>query len=156
VLKQGIGVHPFLGVFLQQFFYEVSCVVRYGRGELQEVSVDVFYLLDGLLSADVVEGSLADQKFKGEDAQAPQVDAHVVFAAFEDLRGRVVEGAAVSAPPFAADGCPAEVTQFCHSAGQHYVLWLYVSVGYAVVVKILDCLANLLYYLRCFWLFERG
>lgn len=54
----------------------------------------------------MVEGALAHHQLEGQHAQAPQVDGDAVLLALEQLRGRVVDGAAQGLAAVVAVGRP--------------------------------------------------
>ena len=58
----------------------------------------------------MIERSFPDQKFIGEDPEAPKIDGGIILASLEDLRGHIIKGPTVSCPSLSADSCPSKIT----------------------------------------------
>ena len=117
----------------------------FGRGIGGVLVGDIYYLLHGLLAADVVEGSLAADHLVGKHPDTPNVHAIIIALPSDDLRAHVVQGTAVSSPPIGANGRPAKITQLAdilnnkkHYICQHDVLWLDIAMQNRMVMHFLD------------------
>jgi hypothetical protein len=86
----------------------------------------------------MVEGSLADQDFVGQNPQAPQIHRHVILGTLQDLRGCIVKSATVGLSPLVTESGPTKVTELTDSMGNYYVFGLDVSVRNIILVEVLN------------------
>ena len=123
MLQGLVSLHPLVGVLDNKLLDEIHGLRRHGGREHHALHLAVDYLPHGLLATQVVERGLPSQQFESQDTKTPEINTPVVVLALENLRGCVVEGAAVGLPSLVAESCPAEVTQFVDVLIQKECTW---------------------------------
>lgn len=66
-----VSFHPFLWVFLNQFFNKIDCFRRHVLGVDYVLHLAVEDLPHGLFPTEMVEGSFAGQKLEGQNTKTP-------------------------------------------------------------------------------------